>query len=137
MKVAAKRIAAGKWGCNSGQACISPDYIVTTKSFAPKLVISLTTNQRQPFFEPVERGQRQHSTDSVRALGVCDETTLGMQLESLKKVLGKFYGQDPLRSPDLSRIVNSNHFNRLRGLMDDETVAGKIAFGGQSDEQQL
>ena len=61
-----------------------------------------------------------------------------MQLESLKKVLGKFYGEDPLRSPDLSRIVNSNHFNsRLRALMDDETVAGKIAFGGQSDEQQL
>jgi aldehyde dehydrogenase (NAD+) len=39
MKVAAKRIAAGKWGCNSGQACISPDYIVTTKSLAPKLVL--------------------------------------------------------------------------------------------------
>ncbi|EES15756.1 aldehyde dehydrogenase [Sorghum bicolor] len=93
--VAAKRIAAGKWGCNSGQACISPDYIVTTKSLAPKL------------------------------------------LESLKKVLRKFYGEDPLRSPDLSRIVNSNHFNRLRTLMDDGTVAGKIAFGGQSDEQQL
>lgn len=39
MKVAAKRIAAGKWGCNSGQACVSPDYVVTTKSFAPKLVV--------------------------------------------------------------------------------------------------
>lgn len=60
-----------------------------------------------------------------------------VQLESLKKVLRKFYGEDPLRSPDLSRIVNSNHFNRLRTLMDDDTVAGKIAFGGQSDEQQL
>lgn len=61
----------------------------------------------------------------------------GMQLESLKKVLRKFYGDDPLRSPDLSRIVNSNHFNRLRALMDEDTVAAKIAFGGQSDEQQL
>lgn len=38
LKVTAKRIAAGKWGCNNGQACIAPDYIITTQSFAPKLV---------------------------------------------------------------------------------------------------
>ena len=37
-KVATRRIIAGKWGCNNGQACISPDYIITTKDFAPKLV---------------------------------------------------------------------------------------------------
>jgi len=37
-KVTTKRIAVGKWGCNSGQACIAPDYIITTKSFAPELV---------------------------------------------------------------------------------------------------
>ncbi|MQL84887.1 hypothetical protein Taro_017404 [Colocasia esculenta] len=36
--VATKRIAIGKWGCNNGQACIAPDYIITTKAFAPKLV---------------------------------------------------------------------------------------------------
>ncbi|XP_072981541.1 aldehyde dehydrogenase family 3 member H1 [Typha angustifolia] len=41
LKVAAKRIAVGKWGCNSGQACIAPDYIITTKSFAKELVDSL------------------------------------------------------------------------------------------------
>jgi len=55
----------------------------------------------------------------------------------LKKVLNKFYGKDPLRSEDLSRIVNSNHFNRLKALMDEEMVSDKIVFGGQSDEQQL
>lgn len=38
MKVAANRIAVGKWGCNNGQACIAPDYIITTKSSAPLLV---------------------------------------------------------------------------------------------------
>ncbi|KAJ6807239.1 aldehyde dehydrogenase family 3 member H1-like [Iris pallida] len=41
LKVATKRIVVGKWGCNNGQACIAPDYIITTKSFAPKLVESL------------------------------------------------------------------------------------------------
>ncbi|KAL6642340.1 hypothetical protein ACP70R_020521 [Stipagrostis hirtigluma subsp. patula] len=95
LHVAAKRIASGKWGCNNGQACISPDFIITTKSFAPKL------------------------------------------LDSLKKVLEKFYGKDPLLSADLSRIVNSNHFNRLRRLMDEEMVSDKIVFGGQSDQQEL
>ncbi|TVU03423.1 hypothetical protein EJB05_51024, partial [Eragrostis curvula] len=95
LHIAAKRIAAGKWGCNNGQACISPDFVITTKAFAPKL------------------------------------------LEALAKVLESFYGKDPLRSPDLSRIVNSNHFNRLRGLMDDEMVSDKIVIGGQSDERQL
>lgn len=33
-----KRLAVGKWGCNNGQACIAPDYVITTKSFAPELV---------------------------------------------------------------------------------------------------
>ncbi|KAL1557171.1 aldehyde dehydrogenase (NAD(+)) [Salvia divinorum] len=33
LKVAVRRIIAGKWGCNNGQACISPDYIITTKDF--------------------------------------------------------------------------------------------------------
>lgn len=37
-KVAARRIIAGKWGCNNGQACVSPDYVVTTKEFSPNLV---------------------------------------------------------------------------------------------------
>ncbi|KAF3334183.1 Aldehyde dehydrogenase family 3 member H1 [Carex littledalei] len=41
LKVAVKRIAVGKWGSNNGQACVAPDYIITTKSFAPQLVESL------------------------------------------------------------------------------------------------
>ncbi|OMO94969.1 Aldehyde dehydrogenase NAD(P)-dependent [Corchorus capsularis] len=40
LQVATRRIIAGKWGCNNGQACISPDYVVTTKDYAPKLVDS-------------------------------------------------------------------------------------------------
>jgi aldehyde dehydrogenase (NAD+) len=43
LQVATRRIIAGKWGCNNGQACISPDYIITTKDYAPKLVDALKT----------------------------------------------------------------------------------------------
>ncbi|KAF8023658.1 hypothetical protein BT93_F0989 [Corymbia citriodora subsp. variegata] len=38
LQIACRRIIVGKWGCNNGQACISPDYIITTKDLAPKLV---------------------------------------------------------------------------------------------------
>lgn len=41
-KVSAKRIVIGKWGCNNGQTCIAPDYIITTKAFAPTLVRCFT-----------------------------------------------------------------------------------------------
>ncbi|KAJ1274855.1 hypothetical protein BS78_05G092000 [Paspalum vaginatum] len=95
LHVAAKRIVVGKWGCNNGQACIAPDYIITTKSFAPQLV------------------------------------------DSLKRVLTRFYGEDPLQSADLSRIVNSKHFHRLTDLIEEKKVAGKIVYGGQTDEKQL
>nr|AQM36714.2 aldehyde dehydrogenase [Crocus sativus] len=95
LKVATKRIVVGKWGCNNGQACIAPDYIITTKSFAPKLV------------------------------------------ESLKITLERFYGEDPLETEDLSRIVNENHVARLARLLDDDMVSGKIIYGGKRDEKRL
>ncbi|KAK9945840.1 hypothetical protein M0R45_011336 [Rubus argutus] len=41
LQVASRRIIVGKWGCNNGQACISPDHILTTKDFAPILVDAL------------------------------------------------------------------------------------------------
>ncbi|KAL8110280.1 aldehyde dehydrogenase family 3 member H1-like [Apium graveolens] len=95
LKVAVSRIIVGKWGCNNGQACIAPDYIITTKDFAPKLV------------------------------------------DSLKLHLNKFYGVEPLKSNDISRIVNSDHFNRLIKLLDDDKVSHKIVHGGQSDIKNL
>ncbi|ONK58001.1 uncharacterized protein A4U43_C09F6710 [Asparagus officinalis] len=55
LKVATKRIAVGKWGCSSGQACIAPDYIITTKSLAPKLLDSMKiTLERFYGKEPLE-----------------------------------------------------------------------------------
>ncbi|KAK9735548.1 hypothetical protein RND81_04G212000 [Saponaria officinalis] len=41
LKVAARRIIAGKWGCNNGQTCTAVDYVLTTKDFAPKLIDAL------------------------------------------------------------------------------------------------
>ncbi|KAJ6389833.1 hypothetical protein OIU84_029102, partial [Salix udensis] len=54
-KVTVRRIIAGKWQLNNGQACISVDYIITTKDFAPKLINALR-NGIEEFFgaDPLE-----------------------------------------------------------------------------------
>lgn len=58
-------------------------------------------------------------------------------MDSLKHELAECYGKSPLESKDLSRIVNSNHFTRLKKLLDDEKVSGKIVHGGEVDETEL
>ncbi|XP_051139445.1 aldehyde dehydrogenase-like [Andrographis paniculata] len=42
LKVAARRLAAGKF-CNSGQTCVSPDYVLTSNEFAPKLINAISS----------------------------------------------------------------------------------------------
>ncbi|KAK9096085.1 hypothetical protein Sjap_021582 [Stephania japonica] len=49
LKVATRRIISGKWGCNNGQACIAADYIITTKTFAPKLIDALKSTLEEFF----------------------------------------------------------------------------------------
>lgn len=95
LQVAARRIIAGKWGCNNGQACIAPDYVITTKAFAPELIKALTSE------------------------------------------LKMFFGENPMESKDMSRIVSLNHFTRLTMLMDEDKVSKKIVIGGQRNEKQL
>ncbi|KAM7260460.1 hypothetical protein ACFE04_016201 [Oxalis oulophora] len=95
LTMAASRIIAGKWSCNSGQVCVGVDYIITTKEFAPKLI------------------------------------------DALREELEKFFGKDPMQSKDMSRIVNSFHFNRLLNLLNEDKVSDKIVLGGQRDENKL
>ncbi|VVB10397.1 unnamed protein product [Arabis nemorensis] len=49
LQVVARRIIAGKWACNNGQACIGVDYVITTKDFASKLIDALKT-ELESFF---------------------------------------------------------------------------------------
>ncbi|GFZ09780.1 aldehyde dehydrogenase 3H1 [Actinidia rufa] len=58
-------------------------------------------------------------------------------IDALKVELEKFYGTDPLKSEDLSRILNSNHFARLAKLLDDDKVSDQIVHGGQRDQNNL
>ena len=58
-------------------------------------------------------------------------------MDALKTELEQFYGKNQLESKDLSRIVNSNHFDRLIKLLDDDKVSGKIVHGGEKDKSKL
>lgn len=45
----------------------------------------------------------------------------------------RFYGDNPLRSPDLPRIINENHYKRLMKLMENEAVF----TGGEGNGEKI
>jgi aldehyde dehydrogenase (NAD+) len=52
---------------------------------------------------------------------------------ALQRAICQFYGDDPQRSPDYSRIINRKHLDRLTGYLG----SGQIAHGGQHDANDL
>ncbi|WP_342600464.1 aldehyde dehydrogenase [Psychrobacillus sp. FSL H8-0483] len=56
-------------------------------------------------------------------------------IKILKRTIHQFYGKNIQESPDLGRIVNVNHFNRLKEIMDQEKE--HIIFGGYTDKNDL
>ena len=49
-------------------------------------------------------------------------------LEEMAKTVRRFYGDDPQQSPDLARLINDKHFERVAALIDKE----KVYIGGQT-----
>jgi len=54
-------------------------------------------------------------------------------IERMRRHITRFYGEHPLDSPSLPRIVNEKHYRRLLALMD----AQKVIFGGGSMDAAL
>lgn len=54
-------------------------------------------------------------------------------LQTMKKTLLEFYGENPQKSPDLARIINQRHHQRIMKLLPN---SGDIFIGGDSDENQ-
>ena len=52
-------------------------------------------------------------------------------VEALCKTVLEFYGPDPKKSPDVSRMINERHTRRVADLLDDRTI--KVAIGGDVD----
>lgn len=51
----------------------------------------------------------------------------------LKETIVQFYGPNPITSYDFGRIVNHNHFSRLKKLMENEV----LLHGGEHNEEEL
>ncbi|CAG7818205.1 unnamed protein product [Allacma fusca] len=66
---------------------------------------------------------------------LCSKQAKDELTQIAQKYLKDWYGQNPQESPDLVRIVNKQHFNRLKNLL--EATKGTIAIGGQMDEDDL
>ncbi|MBP7937862.1 MAG: aldehyde dehydrogenase [Phycisphaerae bacterium] len=54
-------------------------------------------------------------------------------VDSMKRVLREFYGDDPRNNPNYSRIVNRRHFDRLIGYLG----SGRVLCGGEHDGGDL
>jgi aldehyde dehydrogenase (NAD+) len=59
-------------------------------------------------------------------------------LEAMRDTLDRFYPKTADKSyKDLARVVNSRHFLRVRGLIEDAVQKGaRVAYGGHTDETQ-
>jgi aldehyde dehydrogenase (NAD+) len=64
---------------------------------------------------------------------LADRSMVDELVVALIAALLEFYGDDPSKSKDYGRIVNSRHHDRLTGLMKDH--GGKIFYGGAHDRE--
>ncbi|XP_054824703.1 aldehyde dehydrogenase family 3 member F1 [Prosopis cineraria] len=66
-----------------------------------------------------------------------EEKFASVLVDSLKKIIRKFYGDDPIESKVTARIVNKHHFKRLCSLLEEPQVRASIVHGGSVDEENL
>ena len=57
-------------------------------------------------------------------------------LNSMKNTIKTFYGEQPLKSKHLAKIINDYHFNRLKRLLEQAADKKQIIFGGEMNAEQ-
>ncbi len=62
-----------------------------------------------------------------------EDTVRPELIERLRGEFQRAYGDDPLASPDLARLVNQAQFDRLLGLLEVARRDGRVLSGGQVD----
>jgi len=83
------------------------------------------TVQRIVWGKTLNAGQTCVAPDYI----LCSKAMQEKLLSIIPKVVKDFFGDDPSKSPDLVRMINDNHFNRLVKLL--ESTRGRVVFGGQ------
>ena len=57
-------------------------------------------------------------------------------LDSMKNTIKSFYGEQPLKSKHLAKIINDYHFKRLKRLLEQAADKKQIIFGGEMNAEQ-
>lgn len=70
-----------------------------------------------------------------------DEAVLQPFVQKLGECITRMYnpkGEGFARAPEMARIINRRHFQRIKGLLDDARAKGaRVEFGGGTDEADL
>ena len=61
---------------------------------------------------------------------LCERQVQDKFIEAMKKYIKVFFGENPIKSKDYSRIINENHFKRVNKLLNENER--NIVFGGDS-----
>jgi len=64
---------------------------------------------------------------------LCTPAVRDKFLEVARKLMKEWFGENPLQCPDLARIVNERHFQRVTKLLES---SGKVAIGGRTNPQE-
>ena len=83
------------------------------------------TARRLAWAKFLNAGQTCVAPDYVLA----QEKVADQLVKALKKETERMFSSDPLTSPDLPKIINDRHFERVKGLIS----GSRTAFGGRSD----
>ncbi|XP_073267230.1 aldehyde dehydrogenase family 3 member F1 isoform X2 [Populus alba] len=59
------------------------------------------------------------------------------KVELMKVMVKKMFGENPRETNTVARIVNEQHFLRLKNLLSDSAVQNSIVYGGSMDEKNL
>lgn len=63
---------------------------------------------------------------------LCSKQVQKQFLEEASNILKEWYGANPKDSPDLCRIINQSHFQRLSAMI----KGANVAIGGETDSQE-
>ncbi|XP_021772609.1 aldehyde dehydrogenase family 3 member H1-like isoform X1 [Chenopodium quinoa] len=129
LQVAARRIIAGKWSCNSGQTCTAADYVITTIDFASKLIAGLSS-ELDNFFgkDPLESKDMSrvvnlyHFRRLIKLMeedGVSDKIVLGGQTDEVQLKIAPTILVD---APKDSAVMTEEIFGPLLPIVTVEKI---------------
>ena len=91
-----------------------------------------TTARRLVWGKGLNAGQTCIAPDHLLVQPSCRDALVAAMAEEIQR----FYGSDPLASPDLGRIVNAAQFTRLQGLLAAAQGRQQVLVGGRWEAEQ-